>query len=121
MNSQVKVIPIKAMGKARPRVTRHGTFMPKEYEEWKADFRRMFGSVDAAGLVRLEIAVWRKLPKRTKHRESDWCMAGPDADNIAGAIMDALFENDSCVVSVCCVKMWGAEDLIEVLISELGD
>jgi Holliday junction resolvase RusA-like endonuclease len=31
----------------------------------------------------------------------------PDADNIAGAVMDALFENDAAVVEVACRKVWG--------------
>lgn len=120
MIRQSKYIPLKAMGKARPRVTRNGTFMPADYEKWRLDFRRLFGPLDVAGLLRLEITAWRKLPKRTKHESGDYCTAGPDTDNVAGAIMDALFEDDSKVVAIDCVKLWGVEDLIEVVIEEVG-
>jgi Holliday junction resolvase RusA-like endonuclease len=36
-----------------------------------------------------------------------WCVSKPDADNIAGAVMDALFEDDAAVVEVACRKVWG--------------
>ena len=36
-----------------------------------------------------------------------WCVSKPDADNIVGAVMDALFEDDAAVVEVACRKVWG--------------
>ena len=34
-------IPMAPMGKARPRVTRFGTYMPRKYSKWKKDFGTM--------------------------------------------------------------------------------
>jgi Holliday junction resolvase RusA-like endonuclease len=109
--TQTKTIPMKAFGKARPRVTRNGTFMPPDYERQRTQLKMLFGPVEVEGLVRLSVTAVRKLPKKTDKAPGDHCTHGPDVDNIAGAVMDSLFpEDDSVVISVYCEKIWGLED-----------
>ena len=91
--SQSAVIPLEPFGKARPRVTRGNTYMPHEY-------------------VRAMPASW---PKRKRAEMSGaWCTSKPDADNIAGAVMDALFEDDAAVVEVACRKVWGTSPELRI-------
>jgi Holliday junction resolvase RusA-like endonuclease len=93
--------------------------MPKRYEKWRQDFRRMFGPVEVDGLIHLHVTAVRKLPKRTDYEIGDFCTAGPDSDNTVGAVMDALFKDDKCVVSHSCVKIWGHRDYLEVTLTEV--
>ena len=69
--------------KARPRVTRHGTFIPKKYRAWKlgaiAEFKRQWG---ARAAITEPVAI--SISLRGKHSRRG------DLDNIAGAILDAL-------------------------------
>lgn len=109
-----KVIPMKPFGKARPRVTRNGTFMPKDYERSRAQLAMLFGPVEVEGRLRLSVTAIRKLPRKTEYQAGDHCTAGPDVDNIAGAVMDSLFEDDSRVVSVYCEKLWGTGDCLAI-------
>lgn len=113
----LKTIPMKPFGKARPRVTRNGTFMPKDYERNRAQLAMLFGPVEVEGNIEIIISARRKIPKRTKHQPGDYCTAGPDTDNIAGAVMDSLFpDDDSRVVSMACEKMWDKEDKLVIMI-----
>ena len=110
--SQSAVIPLEPFGKARPRVTRGNTYMPHEYVRARDSLRLLFGPVTvpppwslAVTAVRAMPASW---PKRKRAEMSGaWCTSKPDADNIAGAVMDALFEDDAAVVEVACRKVWG--------------
>lgn len=121
MTTQTRTIPMPAFGKARPRVTRNGTFMPADYERNRTQLKMMFGPVEVEGLVRLSVTAVRKLPKRTKHRVGDYCDAGPDSDNILGAIMDSLFpDDDSHVVSGSWNKIWGVDDCLEIELEAIG-
>lgn len=68
--------------KARPRVTRKGTFLPQRYRDWK------------------EKAIASLLSQRTKYEPLEkvtisielYGAARGDLDNIAGAILDALVQ-----------------------------
>lgn len=110
-----------AFGKARPRVTTNGTYMPAEYEAQRAQLRAAFGSVPD-GLVHLSVSVVRQMPaswsraERARQRGA-YARPKPDIDNILGAVMDALFQDDDRVVSVFGEKKWGDrhELLIEVV------
>lgn len=41
MNYPEIVLPIKLMSKARPRVTRNGTYMPKPYQDWRKECSKL--------------------------------------------------------------------------------
>ncbi|MEM9770009.1 MAG: RusA family crossover junction endodeoxyribonuclease [Cyanobacteria bacterium P01_D01_bin.73] len=69
--------------KARPRVTRNGTFMPRKYREWKTQAitslqLQWSNAPPISEPVGIEILLTGKHPRRG------------DSDNVAGAILDAL-------------------------------
>lgn len=113
MTGQAAVIPIEPFGKARPRVTRTGhAYMPDSYVVARDTLRLLFGAVTVAPPWALAVTAVRAMPpswsKRKRAEMSGaWCTSKPDADNIAGAVMDALFEDDAAVVEVACRKVWG--------------
>lgn len=88
-------LPLTPMAKARPRVTRHGTYMPKPYMLWRTKFvilinqcRDQVVHLPIIGPVRVGVMV---------HTKSGNCR--PDLDNVFGACADALqdarwIEND---------------------------
>lgn len=122
--SQERSLSMVPCGKARPRVTRHGTHMPTEYVAWKAAFRAEFGAVllPEDRDIRLSVVVYRPMPRswsRAKRTSmiGAHCRPGPDADNLAGSIMDALFINDSRVVELHVVKVWAETVQLYVEIS----
>lgn len=99
-----------AFGKARPRVTENGTYMPAAYEQNRAALRAAFGDAPA-GMVHLSVTVERKMPASWSQRKRDrtrghYAAATPDIDNVIGAVMDALFANDSRVISVFGERRW---------------
>ena len=112
MTRQIAVIPIEPFGKARPRVTRGNTYMPHEYTRARDTLRLMFGAVTVAPPWVLKVTAVRAMPaswskRRRGEMAGTWCVSKPDADNIVGAGMDALFEDDAAVVEVACRKVWG--------------
>ena len=113
MTGQFAVIPLEPFGKARPRVTRTGhAYMPDSYTAARDALRLLFGPVTVAPPWSLAVTAVRAMPaswSKRKRAEMNgaWCTSKPDADNIAGAVMDALFEDDAAVVSVTCCKVWG--------------
>ena len=128
MTGQFAVIPLEPFGKARPRVTRTGhAYMPDSYTAARDALRLMFGAVTVAPPWSLSVTAVRAMPaswskRRRAAMAGAWCMTKPDADNIVGAVMDALFEDDAAVVSVTCRKVWGAtaELRIEIWTAALG-
>ena len=110
--TQIAVIPIEPFGKARPRVTRGNTYMPHEYTRARDTLRLMFGAVTVEPPWVLKVTAVRAMPASwSKRKQAEmagaWCVSKPDADNIVGAVMDALFEDDAAVVEVACRKVWG--------------
>lgn len=113
-----KTIAMPAFGKARPRVTSNGTYMPDKYSAQVEQLRWEFGSVPA-GLVHVSVTAVRQIPKSwsKKKREAavgTYAKPKPDADNILGAVMDALFEDDDRVISVFCEKVWGWKHALKI-------
>lgn len=119
MTAQAAVIPLEPFGKARPRVTRGHTYMPDSYTKARATLRLLFGAVTVPPPWALKVTAVRAMPgswskRRRAEMAGAWCMAKPDADNIAGAVMDALFEDDAAVVEVACRKVWGASPELRI-------
>lgn len=117
--SEWKYIDIKPFGKARPRVTRNGTFMPNSYTKSKRDLALLYGSVDKFEYIKLSVIAVRKIPKNGRSggelvAEGQHCRVKPDLDNIVGAVMDTLFpESDSQVTMFgTCMKIWGIDDAL---------
>lgn len=123
-----KCIFMPAFGKARPRVTKNGTFMPRDYEKKKKYLRWQFGEVPP-GLVHLSVTAVRRMPKdwskaQKERRRGTYAKPKPDADNILGAIMDALFpddtDDDDRVISVFCEKVWGDKHELVIEVAPAG-
>lgn len=132
------------VGKARPRVTKHGTFMPKRYQRWKREAKRRlskaWGDREALRFAEVHIEIVIRRPKRLIPREqggtlskAGWlreresperCGAKPDLDNAVGAVLDALqeagvLEDDKQVDELVSSKRYaGIDELahVEVLV-----
>lgn len=103
----------------RPRMGRHGVYMPPRYVAWK---KAAAAAVAAArmerhtGPVRLELIVVVQRPLRPALREGaprEWHVGTPDVDNVAKGVMDVLQEagvlvNDTQVVDSHTRRVWGA-------------
>lgn len=108
---------IQPFGKARPRMTRRGrAYMPKSYRAKKKRLGAQFGEVPNAEFLAVRIIAARRLPKswsgakKDRHR-GKLCDVSPDVDNIAGAVMDALFpKQDKHIVELSCKKIWSDRD-----------
>lgn len=75
-------------GKARPRVTKHGTYMPASYREWQATFKEAIApQVSSLGLTKIDwpyrfyVVAYGKVD-----RSADMI------DNIPGTMADALVD-----------------------------
>lgn len=127
----VEVIEIEMppFGKARPRVTRRGTFMPHKYVDKKEMLRILYLAaggtyLDAVGSLFLSADFHFHMPKswsKKKKNEMDgaWCRKVPDLDNLVGAVMDSLFMDDQNVVMLHAHKYWAYEDKIRIGITEV--
>jgi len=123
---QAANVPLEPFGKARPRVTAGHTYMPSSYTKARDDLRRLFGPVIVPPPWSVQITAVRKMPVSWSKRQraamdGQYCLTKPDADNIAGAVMDALFEDDAAVVSVSCLKRWGAAGELRILVKTLEE
>lgn len=119
-----KTIPMPAFGKARPRVTRNGTFMPRDYRRRKAQLKQLFGPVPA-GLVHLSVTAVRRMPQswsqaRRERMRGTYAKPKPDVDNIVGAVMDALFVDDDVVVSIFARKVWGDDSQMVIEVASIN-
>lgn len=104
--------PMEPFGKARPRVTANGTYMPREYQAARRALRLAFGEVTVRPPWIVRVTAVRQMPaswSKRKRAELDgrWCVTRPDVDNIVAGVLDALFDEDSAVVSVSGMKVWG--------------
>ena len=121
---QFKMIPLAPFGKARPRVTRNGTFMPDSYTQAKHTLAMLFGPVEVEGPVKLTVFAYHKMPRswsKKKRREMDGRLriGKPDADNAIGAVMDSLFpQDDSRVVRLEYASVYSQEDKLDIAIEE---
>lgn len=97
-------VPGCAVAKARPRVTRNGTFTPKKTKEYEAYVAKILSAHMKAlkidpleGALRLRLFIYRPIPsgwsKSKKLYAKDGMMrptTKPDIDNEAKSIMDAM-------------------------------
>ena len=125
-NQQAATVPVEPFGKARPRVTAKNTYMPRSYTKARDTLRLLFGPVVVPPPWGVHITAVRKMPVSWSKRQraamdGQYCLTKPDADNIAGAVMDALFTDDAAVVSVACLKRWGAAGELRIEIQTLQE
>ena len=75
-------LPIEPKAKARPRVTSNGTYMPRDYQEWRERFVALVGDQwrgEPFGMFGIDLTVTTKTGRMR-----------PDLDNVLGAVLDAL-------------------------------
>ena len=81
---QVLTLALPMFGKARPRVTAHGTFMPLAYRQWQQSAQAALRSQWGDRLP-LETVEWISVQFR--------CPCGrTDLDNAIGSVLDALVQ-----------------------------
>lgn len=113
-------VDLKPYGKARPRVTRWGTFMPKQYEASREALMLMYGGrIHTDEPLHLSVVAVRRMPKnwskkRKEAADGSLCLVKPDLDNIVGAVMDAIFGEDNNIVSIDAKKIWGLEHQLQI-------
>lgn len=81
-------IPMKAMGKARPRVTKKCTFMPKAYDLWRSQFKLHVRNQVHSSLIHL-LPLTGRLSFTCEFSTPTGCIR-PDLDNSLGACWDAI-------------------------------
>lgn len=127
----------KPEGKARPRVTIHGTYTPKKTKQYEqavqADFKAQCrGMYFDNKPLQVEITANFPIPKRTPKNQRIDMLAGhirptkkPDCDNISKIILDALngiaYHDDSQVVAIWVEKWYvpGGDECVIVTIKEV--
>jgi Holliday junction resolvase RusA-like endonuclease len=126
MNELTFTVPGRPVPKARPRVTRRGTYTPKRsaaYEALVARAAWCAGVSIITAPIRLMVLARFKVAKSwpAKIREGRICgphTQRPDGDNILKAIKDALngvaYADDALVWSATIEKIWDVDDGAEV-------
>lgn len=116
-----KSLDIAPFGKPRPRVTKNGTFMPKEYQSWRAAVRGEFGLVypgpdDVLALsITAVVPVYKSWSKRKQRQmigRDARCL--PDVDNLAGSVMDAILLDDRAVGGLTVSRVWGTAGRLHI-------
>ena len=95
-------LPWKGVPKPRPRVTVNGTYMPKEYTEWKAAVAEVVAAKRVAvlsGPLSLMVRFKKESVEVIMSEGAPPRFGQGDIDNLVGGLMDALqdagcFKND---------------------------
>jgi len=118
-------IKIKPKPAPRPRVTRRGTYNPREYTDYKEVIRLAYVSKNKGYPSEKPIAIkldfFFKIPKswsKTKKENAGWHISRPDADNLAKSIKDALngvaYKDDSQVCHLQVRKQYAQFDGVRI-------
>lgn len=109
-------IPLRAKPKARPRVTKNGTFMPKDYQKFKKDLRNLVDVYDIAIKDKLHVDFFFKAPKKLKLESVQLVpkQTKSDIDNLIGAVMDALLLQDEGIWEIKSRKFYSDSDFIRI-------
>lgn len=122
------------VAKARPRVTRYGTYTPeksKNYERWvQASFIKKYRNFKPLETdIEVDIKLHFEIPKRTSKKKRAEMLSGkvrpqkrPDFDNCAKAVTDALnnfaYLDDKQISKATVEKLWTDEPRVEITIKE---
>ena len=122
-------------GKARPRVTRHGTYTPKRTRDYERAIRQAWQDAGAVsfGTAPVSVTLYAEFepPKSlSKKKRLDLIDRGaptkkPDADNILKAVCDALnglaYADDAQVVHAVIAKHYSETAALTVIICAYGE
>ena len=132
VNSYKIALSMKPFGKARPRC--HGKvqpYMPTEYKQKIKDVQCQVNESEVPdGPVVVFIRIDYPMPKSWYVAKKDLargklCPRKPDIDNVAGAILDAIFPEssggDSRVCGLIVYRYWSDEPKMSINILKLGE
>lgn len=123
----------KPQAKQRPRVTRFGTFTPKEtvmYENCvKFEYERQSG-VTLDGAIRATIICYYPIPKSVSKKQREQMEKGEtpythksDCDNLAKSILDALngiaYRDDALISELHVYKYYAVTPRVDVILEEI--
>lgn len=127
-------IPGAPQGKARPRVTSHGTFTPKKTKDYErqviAQYRAQCGGIEFEDrAISVSILALYQVPQSKSKLIKSKMLDGsirpkvkPDADNLAKAVLDALngiaYKDDAQIVELTVQKWYSASPAVHVMIEE---
>lgn len=125
-------VPGAPQGKARPRVTKNGTFTPKKTKDYEQLVKNCYLSKNEYNgnfkdPIQVEIIAYFGVPKSTSKANVNKMLSHellptkkPDTDNIAKAILDSLngiaFHDDSQVFNLTVTKLYSTFPRVEVKI-----
>lgn len=129
-------IPGEPVGKARPRVTKFGTYTPEKTVIYETLVKEMFAikyprHKPYEGPVKMKIKAWFTIPKSASKKKAAEMAAGtirptkkPDTDNIQKSIADALngfAYKDDCQIVESEIEKWysGGQVGVDVHVTEI--
>lgn len=130
-------IPGEPVGKARARVTQHGTYTPAKTVNYEALVKQIFaasypGWVPVEGPLTMRVIAYYAITQSTSAKQRGQMEAGivrptrrPDCDNLIKIVADALngvaYRDDAQLVGVGCGKWYSDRPRVEVKIErEVG-
>jgi Holliday junction resolvase RusA-like endonuclease len=126
-------VPGVPVGKARPRVTRHGTYTPQKTKNYEALIRNCWKEqsgkrIDGDRPLKMTVMCFFPIPKsysKKLHR----LLPGrphnkmPDLDNCIKSASDGLqgyaFDNDSCIFSIEAFKVYSHAPRMRITIEDV--
>ena len=131
------LIPGEAVGQARPRVTRHGTYTPAKSRKYKELVRQSYleeypDAEQMTGPIRMDCIISTGIPKSASRQKKMDMITGkllptkkPDIDNIEKAIQDALnglaYEDDKQIIRHYADKQYSETPCVLVYLRQRGD
>lgn len=122
-------IPIKPIGKGRPRFTRTGhAYTPEKTREYERMVRDAYVGESFSGKIEVSITAYFEPPKSLSRKKREALVGQPydkkpDIDNMAKAVLDALngkaFTDDKNIVRLTVEKYYGESDSLYVEIEEI--
>jgi Holliday junction resolvase RusA-like endonuclease len=128
------VVPGEPAGKARPRVTRHGTYTPDpkgfvtRVSEYGTEARTKAGQGLFEGPVGLQVIIYRAMPKSWSRKKQaamvgEYSPTTPDTVNIVAAVADGLnkiiYEDDRQIAHIAAYKYWAREHRTKITVQPL--
>ena len=118
-------IPGQPVPKARPRVTRKGTYTPETTKHYEKVVQASFMATKTRkmmdGPLKADLVFYLSKPKRPKHPRHP--ITKPDIDNYQKAVMDALngmaYCDDSQIVVVYAEKRYSESPRVVVTLTEV--
>ena len=126
-------VPGIPVGKARPRVTIHGTYTPKKTRDYEGLIRRCWAEQSGRRLpdglpIKLKLTVCFPIPQ-SYSKKLKRTLPGkphnklPDLDNCIKAASDGCqgyaFKNDSCIYSIEAVKVYAQKPGMRIVLEAM--